>query len=76
MVLPGPLQRLHDLDRNSPQFQEQFSNFLRGNEYQSVVSDLEGEDLVWLIGYLDSVCLQDTSPSSGLTIRVGSHQYF
>jgi hypothetical protein len=57
MSLPNPLQQLHDLDRASPQFHEQLSSFLRGEEYQNAVPNLQGEDLAWLVEYLDSVSL-------------------
>jgi len=57
MVLPHPLQQLHDLDKTSPQFHDQFTHFLRGDEYRNGVSNLQGEDLTWLVEYLDGVSL-------------------
>ena len=52
-----PLQQLHDLDRTSPQFYEQLTNFLRGKEYRNVFPNLQNEDLAWLVEYLDNVSL-------------------
>jgi len=57
MVLHNPLRQLHDLDRASPQFHDQLSCFLRGNEYQNVFPNLKSEDLAWLVEYLDCVSL-------------------
>jgi len=51
------LKQLHDLDRASPQFHKHLSNFLRSKGYRNDVSSLKGEDLVWLVEYLDSVSL-------------------
>jgi len=45
MITPNPLQRLRDLDRSSPQFQDQFSNLLRGEEYRKFVPNLQSEGL-------------------------------
>ena len=53
-----PLQSFRDLDRTSPQFHRQLSALLGGNEYRGVISSLEGEDLAWLVEYLDNVSLQ------------------
>ena len=57
MIPHDPFQQLHDLDRSSPEFHEQLSNFFCGEAYRSVFSDLGGEDLAWLVEYLDSVSL-------------------
>ena len=54
---PNPLQKLRDLDRTSPQFDNQLINFLRGNEYKDATPSLQGENLAWLVGYLDNVSL-------------------
>ena len=58
MVAFDPLQQLQDLDRSSPQFHDQLSDLLRGEEYRSSVLNLQGDDLAWLVEYLDSVSLQ------------------
>ncbi|KAF9651098.1 kinase-like protein [Thelephora ganbajun] len=54
MILPAPLQQLRDLDKSSPQFHEQLNNALHRREYRTCVPTLQGEDLVWLVEYLDS----------------------
>ncbi|KAF9789397.1 kinase-like domain-containing protein [Thelephora terrestris] len=55
MIPHDPFHQLRALDRTSPQFRDQLSNFFHGNAYQSLVPDLESEDLAWLVEYLDSV---------------------
>ena len=57
MTPPDSLQQLHDLDRASPLFHKQISEFLRGKEYRDAVPNLKGEELTWLVEYLDSVSL-------------------
>ena len=57
VVLPGCLQQLRDLDKTSPQFYEQLSNFFCDNVYQDVFPNLQRESLAWLVEYLDSVRL-------------------
>ena len=55
MVLSNPLQRLYDLDKTSPQFHQQLSDFLGGEEYGNPSSKLQSRDLASLAEYLDSV---------------------
>jgi len=62
MSPPDALKQLHDFDRASPQFHKHLSNFLRSEGYRSTVPSLQGEDLTWLVEYLDSVSLQTVSP--------------
>ena len=62
MVPPGPLQQLYDLDTASPKFLKQLSELLRGNEYRNAVPNLQNEDLVWLVEYLDNVSPQIIFP--------------
>jgi len=57
MVLPHTLQQLHDFDKTPPQFHERLTNFLRGDDYRNAVSNLQGEDLTWLVEYLDGVSI-------------------
>ena len=68
MSSPGPpgLQKLYHLDRSSPDFHDQLSNVLYGEEYQKCVLDvnLHGEDLVWLVDYLDKVSHHIPPPHS------------
>ena len=61
MTPPSLLQKLRDLDRTSPDFHSQLTDFLRGNEYQDAVPSLQGEGLVWLVNYLDNVSLRTVS---------------
>jgi hypothetical protein len=63
MIRLSPLQQLRDLDTASPQFHEQLSSCLRGSEYRNAVPNLQGEDLAWLVEYLDGVSLQTISPT-------------
>jgi len=58
---PNVLEQLRGFDRASPQFHKDLSNFLRSEGYRGVVPSLEGEDLTWLVEYLDSVSLH-TAP--------------
>ena len=51
------LRQLRDLDRTSPEFHEQLSNFFCGDAYRMVFPDLGREDLTWLAEYLDDVSL-------------------
>ena len=57
MPPPNPLvlQQLDRLDRSSPEFQDQLYTIFRGEEYSQCVRDLQGDDLVWLVDYLDRV---------------------
>ena len=66
MASPGSpvLQRLNGFDRSSPEFQNQLSNVLHGQEYRQCVPDLEGDDLVWLVDYLDEVRYYVAPPRS------------
>ena len=75
-VIPhDPFQQLRDLDKASPQFHEQVSNFFRGNVYQGALPSLQSESLVWLVEYLDSVRLKILPLESALNIGLGSRQY-
>ena len=58
------LQRLHHLDRSSPNFQDQLCDALYGEEYTQCVPNLQGDDLVWLVDYLDKVLPRVTFPHS------------
>lgn len=59
------LQRLYHLDRSSSGFHDELSNLLYGEEYQQCVPILQGDDLVWLVDYLDKVrsCVPLTFPA-------------
>jgi len=49
------LQRLQSLDRSSLNFHDQLSNVLYGEEYERCMPNLQHDDLVWLVEYLDKV---------------------
>ena len=55
MSSPPTLQQLDHLDRSSPDFHDQLSNVLYGEEYQRCAPNLQGDGLVWLVDYLDKV---------------------
>ena len=55
------LQKLRDLDTTSPDFHNQLTDFLRGNEYRDAAQDLQGEDLAWFVNYLDNVSFRIVS---------------
>ena len=67
----NPLQTLRDIDKTSPHFHNQLIDLLRGNEYQDVVPSLQGEDLAWLVNYLDNVSRHNVSPYPTLTAGTG-----
>jgi len=70
------LKQLHGLNRTSSQFHKRLSDLLHSERYRSAVPNLQGEDLAWLVDYLDSVSLQSISPKSVLNIVVGSDVHF
>ena len=49
------LQQLDRLNRSSPDFHNQLSNVLYGEEYTQCARGLRNGDLVWLVEYLDQV---------------------
>jgi hypothetical protein len=57
--MPSPnspvLQRLDRLNKTSLDFPDQFCNIIYGEEYVQCAWNLEGDDLVWLVEYLDKV---------------------
>ena len=76
MSVHNTLKQLYDLDKASPQFHKNLTNLLRSKGYRNDVSDLQDEDLVWLVEYLNSVSLQTISPQSAPNTVVGSRVYF
>ena len=44
-------------DRTSPNFGDQLNKTLHGREYERCVQDLQRDNLIWLIDYLDDVSL-------------------
>ena len=55
MSSPPILQQLRLLNRSSPDFHEQLGSVLYGQEHQQCVPNLQGDDLMWLVDYLDKV---------------------
>ena len=51
------LQKLYHLDTSSSGFQDHLCDILRGEEYLRCLPNLEGDDLVWFVEYLDKVRL-------------------
>lgn len=58
MSSPGPLalQKLQELDMSLSEFHDQLNDLLYGEEYQQCVPNLQADNLVWLVDYLDKVC--------------------
>ena len=67
------LQRLRNLDRSLPEFHDQLSNVLCGKAHKESVPNLQGDDLVLLVDYLDKVCRYISIPPSAQT-SAGSRQ--
>jgi len=65
---PPVLQELYRLDGTSPDFQGQLSRILHGQEYVQCVPNLQGDDLVWLVDYLDEVRRYTALPHSPLKL--------
>ena len=57
MALPEILQRLDRLNKSSAKFPDQLASLLCGKGYEDSVPKLRNEDAVWLLEYLDNVCL-------------------
>ena len=53
---------LQSLVGSSPDFHDQLRNVLSGEEYQRSVSNLQRDDLVWLVNYLSKVRRRVTLP--------------
>ena len=49
------LNRLYGLDKSSSKFQDELFDVLDETEFTQWVRTFQGEDLVWLIDYLDKV---------------------
>ena len=55
MTLHNLLQQLHLLDGSSSEFHDQLCNILYGEGYKQSAPNLQGDDSVCLIEYLDKV---------------------
>ena len=60
----GVLRSLSVSRPPSSEFHDQLSNILYGEEYRRCAQDLQGDDLVWLVDYLDKVRRHVTLPFS------------
>ena len=60
------LQQLHHLDKSSPRFHDKLTNILYLEEYRQCVAKLQGDDLLWLVNYLDKVHRYAALPNSPL----------
>ena len=49
------LQKLSDCDSSPSKFEDKLQNFLYGSEYMKCRTDLQDDDLVWLVDSLDKV---------------------
>jgi hypothetical protein len=56
------LQQLKQLDSSSPLFPDQLTSLLYKEEYKECIPTLRDEDVVWLVDYLDGVCLYLARP--------------
>ena len=56
MDLPEVLQRLDRLDKSSFKFPNRLTNLLNEKEYKSCIRKLKGDQVAWLVEYLDNVC--------------------
>ena len=61
------LQKLHHLDRSSPDFHDRLCNVFYGREYSQCAPSLQGDDLVWLVDYIDEVLRHIALPYSPLS---------
>ena len=55
------LQQIYRLDRSSPDFRSQLDNALHRREYHQRAQELNEDDLMWLVNYLDGVRCHITS---------------
>ena len=68
MSLPSfpVLEQLHNLNRSSSGFHDQLTNVLYGEEYRQCVPNLQGDNLMWLVEYLNNVRYRATLSHSPL----------
>ena len=60
------LQQLDRLDGSPSKFHNQLNNILHGEEFKQSLLNLQGDDLTWLVDYLDGVRRQIALPHSPL----------
>ena len=68
MPAPDPLERFRALDISSADFTEEVTKLLLDKEYQKSVPSLRGENLIWLVEFLDNVYLHVPHPPFCLTL--------
>jgi len=66
MPLLNSLGQLRRPDKSSSKFHDQLREVLCGEEYKQWVPNISGEDLAWLVDYLDKVRRRITLPHSPL----------
>jgi hypothetical protein len=68
--MPSPnspvLQQLDYLNGSLPGFHDRLYGLLYGEEYVQCTRNLQGDDLVWLVNYLDKVRRRVAVPHSPL----------
>ena len=63
MTFPERLQQFDSLDKNSPQFPDQLTSLLYKEGFKEYILKFRDEDVVWLVEYLDRVCLYHILPA-------------
>jgi len=58
------LERLHRLGKSSAAFHDQLGGVLDGEEYKQSLSNLQTDDLLWLVDYLNQVRPSTFTPCS------------
>ena len=58
------LQQLYHLNGSSSGFHDRLKDVLYGEEYRQCVQNLQRDDLVWLVNYLDNVRRRIALPCS------------
>jgi hypothetical protein len=68
MPFPGSpaLRQLDRLNRSSPDFHDQLCDIVYGADYQQCMPNLQDNELVWLVDYLDRVRRRVALPYSPL----------
>ena len=61
------LQEIRRLDRSSSDFDNQLDCTLRGGDYYQSTQELNADDLMWLVDYLDDVSCHITSSHPALS---------
>jgi len=65
----NPLNQLLGLDKSSLTFHDQVNTMLCGEEYTRWIPDIQGDDLVGLVEYLDKVRRRVSLFSSPLNLQ-------